>query len=162
GGRTWMTSYAPFSICGGGTFQRASDPWVSIAPDGTVHQISLSLSGNGNTPNTISSILVSRSIDGGLTWTTPVTLIADAQTAFNDKESITADLHDSNLVYATWDRSLGSTNNRTYHQPAWFSRSTDGGKTWEQPRIILDPGANAYTLGNQIVVLPDGTLVDLF
>ncbi len=162
GGRTWTTSFAPFSVCSGGNFQRASDPWISVAPDGTAHQISLSLSGTGTTPNTISSILVSRSFDGGLTWSTPTALIADAQTAFNDKESITADPYDSNLVYATWDRALGSTSNRTYRQPAWFSRTADGGKTWEQPRIIYDPGVNADTIGNQIVVLPDGALIDLF
>ena len=34
--------------------------------------------------------------------------------------------------------------------------------TWEPARSIYDPGQNDQTIGNQIVVLPDGTLVDLF
>ena len=46
--------------------------------------------------------------------------------------------------------------------PAVFSRTTDGGLTWEPARIIYDPGATGQTIGNQIVVLPDGTLVNVF
>ena len=34
--------------------------------------------------------------------------------------------------------------------------------SWEPAREIYDPGQNDQTIGNQIVVLPDGTLVDLF
>src|SRR5262249_1577600 len=34
--------------------------------------------------------------------------------------------------------------------------------TWEPVRTIYDPGANATTLGQQIVVRPDGTLLDFF
>src|SRR6266511_3169193 len=42
------------------------------------------------------------------------------------------------------------------------SKSTDGGATWESPRISYNPGANNSTLGHQIVVRPDGMLVDVF
>ncbi len=157
GGRTWTTSLAKFSICSGGAYDRASDPWVSISPDGTVHQISLSVSQN----NTISAILASKSNDGGLTWTDPITLINDGNAAFNDKESLTADPLDARYVYAVWDRALGSLNNNTYEQPTWFSRSTDGGETWEPARIIFNPGINGQSSGSQIVVLPDGTLVNV-
>src|SRR5258708_12192764 len=44
---------------------------------------------------------------------------------------------------------------------AFFTRTTDGGATWETARNIYDPGPNSQTIGNQIVVLPDGTLIDL-
>src|SRR3954453_6399291 len=48
---------------------------------------------------------VSKSEDGGQSWTEPVTLIDDANPhVFNDKNSLTADPNDSNLVYAIWDR----------------------------------------------------------
>src|SRR5438105_1464158 len=46
-GKTWATTSAPFSHCTGGTasngggYQRASDPWVAIAPDGTAYQLAL-------------------------------------------------------------------------------------------------------------------------
>src|SRR2546426_12822509 len=73
--------------------------------DGTVHQISLALDidppanrpgGNGR-----NALLVSRSTNGGLTWTAPITLIEDENPRFlNDKQSITADPTDPHLVYA--------------------------------------------------------------
>ena len=43
-----------------------------------------------------------------------------------------------------------------------FARTTDGGENWEEARIIYDPGTLNQTIGNQIVVLPNGDLVDLF
>src|SRR4051794_33009085 len=46
--------------------------------------------------------------------------------------------------------------------PTYFARTTDAGRTWEKARKIYDPGPNEQTLGNQIVVRPDGTLVDFF
>ena len=39
GGHTWSVKVAPFTRCSGGAYQRATDPWVSIAPDGTAYQI---------------------------------------------------------------------------------------------------------------------------
>jgi hypothetical protein len=44
---------------------------------------------------------------------------------------------------------------------AMLSRTTDGGQTWETPRAIFDPGGGTYTDPDQIVVLPDGTLINL-
>ena len=160
GGRTWARTAAAFSRCAGGNAQnggdydRASDPWVSFAPDGTAYQISLSFSGQENQPGSASAVLVSRSADGGRTWGSPITLIRDGPTAFNDKESITADPTDAHYAYATWDRLSGNLG------PSYFARTTDGGTTWEPARAIFDPGANNQTLNNQIVVLPNGTLVD--
>jgi hypothetical protein len=49
-----------------------------------------------------------------------------------------------------------------FKSPFFFARSTDGGETWEPARKIYDPGGNNQTIGNQIVVLPDGTLVNFF
>jgi hypothetical protein len=48
------------------------------------------------------AILVSKSTDGGDTWSEPVTVVRDpsgvAPFLFNDKESITADSNDANFV----------------------------------------------------------------
>ncbi len=163
GGRTWERRAAAFSRCtggnaaNGGDYERATDPWVSFSPDGTAHQIALALRGSTFQPGSVNAILASRSTDGGRTWSDPVTLRIDGSDAFNDKESITADPADSRLVYATWDRlNVGGGG------PTWFSRSTDGGRTWEAARPIHDPGAARQTINNQIVVLPDGTLVNFF
>ena len=50
-----------------------------------------------------------------------------------------------------------------YRGPTLFARTTNGGASWEDARIIYDPGTLNQTIGNQIVVLPTtATLVDLF
>jgi hypothetical protein len=155
-GQTWTISIASMSQCSGGTFQRASDPWVTISPNGTAYQSALganALSGAaGDTILESSGVLVSQSMDGGRTWSSPITV---AGSSGSDKESITADPTDSNYVYAVWDQPDAS--NR---QPAWFARSTDGGTTWGQAQIMFDPGLGAFTSGNQIAVLPSGALLD--
>src|SRR4029079_14085933 len=121
-------------------------------------------------------VLVSKSTDGGDSWGEPVTLvrnIGDADAApffFNDKESITADPLDSNYVYAVWDRlrkpgdaqSVNAEHSSAFRGDTLFSRTTDGGKTWEAPRIIFERPSLVGTIGNQIAVLPNGTLVDIF
>ena len=170
-GRSWrLPTPPPFSRCAGGTpanggnYDRASDPWVSFGGDGSAHQIALSVSAD----QTISAILVSSSRDGGRTWGRVTTLQRDTSAAlFNDKESITADPRNGRFVYAVWDR-LQIQNPANPASPfsgdTLFARSTDGGRTWEPTRTILDfpDNSNIQTLGNQIVVLSDGTLVNTF
>ncbi len=46
--------------------------------------------------------------------------------------------------------------------PTYFTRTVDGGITWEAPRAIYDPGGTSQTINNQTVVLTDGTLVTFF
>ncbi len=156
GGGTWMRISVPFSRCSGGNpgndgdYERATDPWVSFAPDGTVHWMALAFNNRSNGDN---AMLASRSTDGGRTWSNPITLRRDDDAAFNDKNAITADPTDARFVYAVWDR-LGTTNG-----PTWLARSADGGLSWEPAREIYNPGATAQTINNLIVVLPDGTLV---
>src|SRR5205085_11942004 len=76
GGSTWAESWAHFSSCSGGTaanggdYGRASDPWVTFAPSGDAYQISLSASAD----LTVSAVLVSKSTDGGDSWSEPTTL----------------------------------------------------------------------------------------
>jgi hypothetical protein len=43
-----------------------------------------------------------------------------------------------------------------------FSRTTNGALSWEPPRDVLGSNQNEFTVGNQIAVLPNGTLVDIF
>ena len=178
GGSTWTESWAHFSNCSGGTaanggdYARASDPWVTFAPNGDVYQISLSASAD----LTVSAVLVSKSTDGGDTWSEPTTLARNVSgfpegPGFNDKESITADPTNANNVYAVWDRSRFPSDNADLTAQAnaasirgdiIFSRTTDGGQTWSAPQDILGLNQNEFTIGNQIAVLPNGTLVDIF
>jgi hypothetical protein len=179
GGLTWQIVPVPgLTDCTGGPWERASDPWLSFSPDGTLHQMSLvfqtdppadSLRGFG--PN---AMAVSKSEDGGLTWSDPILIAEDDNPRFlNDKNSLTADPTDPGFVYAVWDKlnlSPGGIKlNRNFRGglgsfkgAAYFSRSTDGGDTWEEPETLYDPGGLNQTIGNQIVVLPDGTVIDFF
>src|ERR671934_1217964 len=173
GGATWAESWAHFSTCAGGTaanggnYDRSSDPWVTFSPNGAAYFISLSASADLLT----SAVLVSKSREGGSTWSEPATLISERSAFnFNDKESITADPTNSSYVYAIWDRSEKPGENASFNAlhsfafrgPATFSRTTNGGATWSAPRNIMPTNANVFTIGNQIAVLPDGSLVDVF
>jgi hypothetical protein len=167
GGITWRRVFVPFSRCAGGNaanngdWERATDPWVSFSPNGVVHLMSLSFSNTVAADQPASAMLASRSLDGGRTWSTPVTLVADTPDLFNDKNTITADPTDSRFVYATWDR-LDFNPDTQDVGPALFARSVDNGRSWEPTRVIFSTGPNAQTIGNRIEVLPDGTLVNLF
>ena len=151
-GLTWSVTQAAFSRCTGGNagngggFQRASDPWVSIGPDGAAYQIAIAFNGATFASGSSSAVLASRSVDGGRNWSAPATVMLDASAPFNDKEAITADPAAPGYAYAAWDRLEPSG-----HGPAYFSRTTDGGMTWETARASYDPGGRNQTLNNQIV-----------
>jgi hypothetical protein len=168
GGATFETVVVPvLSDCSGGEFERATDPWLSFSPNGVLHQISLVFNNDPPEPDPLAlggrnGIAVSRSFDGGLNWTDPILIIEDTDPRlFNDKETITADPTDSDFVYAVWDR-LQSLTEFDFRGPGMFARSTDGGLTWEEAREIFDPGINNQIIGAQVVVLPDGTLLNFF
>jgi hypothetical protein len=172
-GATWTSTWAHFSYCSGGNaanggdFDRASDPWVTFSPNGNAYQISLSFNAN----DAVNAVLVSKSTNGGNTWDEPVTLIRDTSPFnFNDKESITADPTNSNYVYAVWDRfrfpggtpDFNALHSFAFRGDAMFARTANGGTSWEPARDILVGNANLFTIGNQIAVMPDGTLIDIF
>jgi hypothetical protein len=160
GGHTWTLAAAKFTRCSGGAFDRATDPWVSIGEGGVAYQAGYAF--DMNAPNR--AMLVSRSMDGGRSWEAPIVLQQDSDPDLAmDKETITADPLDGRYAYAVWDRLTGFTNptNPQNTGPVWFARTTDRGTTWEAARNVYDPGADAQTIANQIVVLPDATLVDL-
>ena len=173
GGATWARSWAHFSLCSGGTvanggdFERATDPWVSYSPNGDAYQISLSF----NQSDFTNAVLVSKSTNGGDSWSEPATLIRDTSPFnFNDKESITADPTDSSFVYAVWDRSrhpgdphsLSAFNAFSFRGDPYFARTTNGGASWQPAQSMFRRNANLWTIGHQIVVQPNGTLIDIF
>jgi hypothetical protein len=163
------------STCSGGTFHRGTDPWVTIAPNGDAYVQTLTFQ---DFPTFSTSIIyVNKSTDGGLTWGPPTQLVRnDSLFQFNDKNSITADPLNSNFVYAIWDRSRFPSDKREGHSisgfvrslrsDAIFTRTTNGGATWEPARAIFMPRANQFGIGHQISVVlagpHSGRLVDVF
>jgi hypothetical protein len=178
GGASWQRTLLPMSRCGGaapgsaGDFERASDPWVDIGPDGIAYAMGLGASGAVLAAGSASGMLASRSADGGRTWSAPVQLIRDGADFFNDKNTLTADATAPGFAYAVWDRLQ-----RGGAGPTLFARTADGGQTWDLPRAIVNPvppagagsGAGSgisQTIGNRIVVATGGAergvLVNVF
>lgn len=158
GGRTWsisgLTKGPRVTLCSGGTpvnggdYERASDPWVSFAPNGDLYHSSLAF----NRSNRRNAVLVSKSTDGGATWSDPVTVKEDRR-SFNDKETVTADPftdpgQPESKAYAVWSRDGN----------AWFARTSDG-MTWDRAKPIFRDG---FSVAHQIVVHKSGQLVDIF
>jgi hypothetical protein len=170
GGQTWAQTNLPFSACAGGLgYERASDPWVSIGPDGTAYSVSISF----NQSNNNNAVAAAVSKDGGKTWGNLSVIIADNEPSlqfFNDKESVTANPTKAGVAYAVWDRlelpngnPYANLHTRAYRGPALFSKTVDGGLTWSSPAQIVTVPSRQQTIGNQIVVDPrNGTLYDFF
>jgi hypothetical protein len=189
GGATWTDTALPFSVCAPGSvndpftgapYDRASDPWVSVGPDGTAYATALAATEtDGTVPgNNDTAVAVATSTDGGQSWQNSRLVKADQGTSpvfevthfFNDKESVTADPTHSGTAYIVWDRLVAPSASldadlraHAFRGPTWFSKTTDGGKTWSAARAIFDPGERSQTIGNIVAVDPTtGALYDFF
>jgi hypothetical protein len=151
-GRTWTTGMLPgTTVFQGGPWSRISDPAVAYDPLHNVWMISTLAFGLGSAPfGSPTGILVSRSMDGGLTWQNPVETFVGG---FLDKNWITCDTwpqspHYGNC-YQEWD-DFGSGGQ------IFMNRSTDGGLTWSSPAA---PAGGPTGLGGQPVAQPNGNVV---
>lgn len=189
GGASWTQTQLPFSVCTPGSvsdpftgapYDRASDAWVSAGPDGTLYTVALEATEtNGTIPgNNDTGVAAATSSDGGASWQNAQLIKADQGTSpvfeftqfFNDKESVTADPIHAGTAYVVWDRLVAPSqspdsvlHSPAFRGPAWFSKTTDGGKSWTGTRAIFDPGQNSQTIGNIVVVDPrNDTLYDFF
>src|SRR5262245_25914786 len=119
GGASWGETTLPFSACApnaildpftGSPYNRASDPWVSIGPDGTAYAAGLLATNSTDGGNNDTAVATVTSSDGGRTWANPRVVRADKGTSpvfeatqfFNDKESITADPLRAGTAYVVW------------------------------------------------------------
>src|SRR6266550_2798123 len=186
-GATWGETTLPFSVCApnaildpftGAPYDRASDPWVSIGPDGTAYAVGLLATNSTINGNNDTGVATVTSSNGGKAWGNGRLIKSDQGTSpvfefthfFNDKESITADPLHPGTAYVVWDRLVAPSHSpdaalhaHAFRGPSWFSKTTDGGETWTGTRAIFDPGQNSQTIGNQVVVnRQTGTLYDFF
>jgi hypothetical protein len=177
GGASWTRVVVPgLTLASGGQYQRASDPWVTIAANGTVYVASLEVTLAPQGFPLKSAILVNRSTDGGKSWGNPTTLVVNTSpfpnNLFNDKPSVTADPTKPGRVFVVWDRGVFPGDNAAFdavhagvaiRQDILLATTTDSGQTWTTS-TIRSPRADDGETGNQIVVEPDGngTLVDVF
>ena len=176
GGASWTETPIALTACSApatpqalSNMFRASDPWVSIGPDGIAYASALSF--NLTVPDNANAVAAARSTDDGKTWDhiqpVPGGFFQKADNS-TDKNSTTADPTKPKTAYTVWDTLTLPTDNpddnphtAAYTGPAYFSKTTDGGKTWSQAQIIVNTKQRTQTIGNIIVVDPrDGTLYD--
>lgn len=185
GGKTWGETPLPFSRCAASFYKgsvlpydRATDPWNSIGPDGKAYAVSVSFNAEDNN----NAVGAATSSDGGRTWRNLRSIITDVDAdpafPFNDKESVTADPLHPGYAYVVWDRlesiACGPRAKRPsrppvarerparavrapaqldcFDGPTYFSRTTNGGASWSAPAVIVPTPVNEQTIGNVIVV----------
>jgi hypothetical protein len=146
GGASWKHGFLPgiTTFYKNGTFPSVSDPSVSFDASHSVWLISsLGLGSNNNT-------VLSSSSPDGLTWNNPVTV--NTNTGYADKDWIACDNSPSSPFYGhcyiEWDDAANGDQVR-------MSTSTDGGQHWSAAANV----PNAFGLGGQPVVQPNGTVV---
>src|SRR5207302_628968 len=96
GGRTWQQVPLPLTLCSGGSYVAAGDPWLSFAPNGDLYAINLA----GSSPSAAISTVI-KSTDGGLHWSAPVLLTSSADLT-PGRPTIAVDSTDARFVYAFW------------------------------------------------------------
>ena len=155
-GRTWP-SRGSRSVRAGPDLQ-AANPWLSFAPNGDLYSIGPGL------PAGRWQMLVNKSTDGGLTWSGPIQVKhrSGNPADVDDKPSITADPSNPNYVYATWARFNNPPSGGQQHGDD--VRPLDRRRPDVAARAVHPHGLQRSDLnwGHQIVVLPDGTLIDAF
>ncbi|HEV7883981.1 MAG TPA: sialidase family protein [Solirubrobacteraceae bacterium] len=88
------------------------------------------------------AIVCERSVDGGRSWPDEPQAISAPQDPplplgpFVIGVHVVADQHDPNTFYAVWLDTLTGFVDQSGLSPVWFSRTTDGAKTWEPARVI--------------------------
>ena len=132
-----LTGYS-YSTDGGQTFTdggalpnlggnvNVGDPWLTADSAGNMYFSTLTIDG----PTGLLLVGVSKSTDGGKTWTGAATipLAPNIAFAFADKEAITAGPGNGNLYVAWDDFNFDNLGNFSLGMPV--AHSTDGGQTW--------------------------------
>jgi len=185
GGKTWTktlpSGFIPGiskytddpSVAGTGSYDYGGDPAVAFSPDGRVAYFAC-FGYQASSPYGV-ALLLSRSYDGGLTWTAggsaaPLTLVSNftgngqakgSTGQFPDHEAI--HVASDGTIYVTWAQFTGLSG----HSPIYVATSRDGGVSFSAPvkvtsgsvhsdqdaRVVTDPstGVAYLTFDNSIL-----------
>jgi hypothetical protein len=161
GGRSFRSAVlSGATTCSGGTDSFSLDPWLSFGPDGTAYLVV----GAGDivgepvfSPR--SRVLSYRSTHAGTEWQGPV-VVEPKDGSFYDKPSITADPRHPGRAYAVYARRTGPAADST--GLSYVRRTDDAGASYSERSALYEPGSQQFTDASIVVVLADGTLVDVF
>ena len=140
GGATWIDGQIPLRSGNG-----AGDPAPGFdRRHGVVLMAQLENTGGQGSANiTQGDVSVSRSSDGGVTWSEPVTVFKGGgaiRSIFYDKEWMTVDNNPASphygRAYVTVTRFLSGRQGAYEESPIWLSWSDDGGLTWTRPKEV--------------------------
>ncbi len=151
GGKTFTSGFLPGTTVNStpaGPYLRTSD--ASVAFDARHNVWIISYLGIKNPSGPI-DVDVSRSTDGGKTWSTPV--VVNASGHFNDKNWTVCDDTASSPFYGNCYTEFDDNTLRDLIQ---MSTSTDGGLTWGAAQSTAN---NTHGIGGQPLVQPNGTVI---
>lgn len=148
GGATWTHGFLPgITTAAGGTYARVSDAAVGYDAK---HNVWLISSIPITSSVTVPVVYTSRSTDGGLTWSNPVTTATGSSL---DKNWIACDNTSTSAFYGNCYTEY---DNNGDGDRLKMTTSSDGGATWGASK---NTGNSATGLGGQPVVQPNGTVI---
>lgn len=163
GGFTWSRALIPnLTAATGGRFNRATDPVAGAGPQGDLYLQTL---GSVQGTFALAAVVVSRSTDGGVTWSAPATVFeSTASTLSPDKNWIAVNDYpgtpNPGRLVSTWTSFRRNATGGVISNPLAASVSEDRGSTWSAP-IEITPAASSNQ-GSQPVFLPDGSLLVVY
>ncbi len=162
GGQTWDRKLIPYliDVVDGGPFTRASDPVAGVGLDGALYLNTLAI--QPGTRDWHTTIVLSKSIDGGQTFSRPLTVVTSStELVMLDKQWLALNTFAGSatagriaVTYTCFD----GTSPSVPIDPITVTLSDDGGTNWTAPRTISPP----YCQGSQPVFLPDGSLAVVY